>query len=313
MFKGPWGFAGEAAQQRPFLIRQLQQPCPGEQAEGSFQHRDQQQAEHQHNPQQQGIGSQFIQAWIQASPEPQAGEGLQLQQQPLAHKGADRQQHRQLQQLAAAALTARDQGPSGGHACRHQQAAIPKPLHGFWPEQRGHPHPDQPATGAQSLRQQQAGRHKDGQRAHGSLEPEFRSLHQQQQPHRQQGVAHFQARPFAPHHQQHHCAGCSGFNKPLEPDQRLGFAAHAAEIIQHVVGLGADRLAFAGDEIPLAHLDGGDGLFGQLFFDQLFAQVWVGAQVAAAAQGAGEHLAGQGARCRWLQGNRLELKVGRLA
>ena len=313
VFKGSRGFAGEAAQQGALLIRQFQQPRPGEQAKGALEHRDQQQAEHQQNTEHKGIGGQFIQAWIQISPEPQAGDRLQLQQQPLPHKGANRQQHRELQQLAAAALTACDQGPSGGHRCRHNQATVPQPLDGFWPEQSGHPHPDQAAAGAEAFRQHQGGRHQHGQRAHGAFEPELGSLHQQQQAHRQQRVAHLQARPFTPHHQQHHGAGCSGFNEPLEPDQRLGFAAHAAEIIQHVVGLGTDQLALAGDQIPLAHLDGGDGLFGQLFLDQLFAQVRIGAQVAAAAEDAGEHLAGQGACRFWLQDNRLQLLVGGLA
>ena len=218
-----------------------------------------------------------------------------------------------MQQLAAAALTTCDQGPSGGHRCRHNQATVPQPLDGFWPEQSGHPHPDQAAAGAEAFRQHQGGRHQHSQRTHGAFEPELGSLYQKQQAHRQQRVAHLKARPFAPHHQQHHGAGCSGFNKPLEPDQRLGFAAHAAEIIQHVVGLGTDRLALTGDQIPLAHLNGGDGLFCQLFLDQLFAQVRVGAQVAAAAQGAGEHLASQGSRRRLLHRDGVQLQVSGLA
>ena len=99
-------------------------------------------------------------------------------------------------------------------------------------------------------------------------------------------MANLEIGAFSTHHQHHHPAGGQGFNEMLKPNPRLRFPSHPAEVIEHVVGLGTDRLPFAGDQIALSHFDGGDHLFGELLLNQLFAQIGIGAQVATAPQGA---------------------------
>ena len=71
-------------------------------------------------------------------------------------------------------------------------------------------------------------------------------------------------------------------------------AAHQAEVIEHIEGLGADRFALARNQIPLADVNRRDALFGELFFDQLLAQVGVSAEVAAPLKAAHQHLDRQG-------------------
>ena len=105
-------------------------------------------------------------------------------------------------------------------------------------------------------------------------------------------MANFKSRSFPSHHQQHHAASNEGFQKTAQPDQGLGFALHFSEKVKNVVGLGADRLALSCDEISFPHVDGGDPLFGQLLFNQLFAEVGIGAQIAAALKAAHKQLAG---------------------
>ena len=125
-------------------------------------------------------------------------------------------------------------------------------------------------------------------------------------------MADFKPGTLSSHHQEHHAAGSEGFEKTTQPDQRLGFALHFSEKVKNVVGLRADRFPLSCNEISLPHIDGGDPLFGQLFFNQLFAEDGVGAQVAASLQAACQELAGQGTGRRVVDDVTLQLKTGGL-
>ncbi len=304
MLEGARRLAGQAPQQRSLLIGQFQQPGPGEQSEGRLQHRNQQQSQHQQDAQQQRLGRQFIEIRIGGPPDPPARERLQLEHQPLAEQCSDRQHHRQLKQLAAAALPPSDQCSGSGDDHCHQQASVPETVHRFRPEQRRDRHPHQAASRAQPLGDHQGRRHQHRQRADRALEPELGALHQQQQGQRQQGMAHFKSGPFAAHHQQHHGAGGQRLEEMAEPDRRLRFPPDLAEVVENVVGLRTDRLPLAGDQISRPHLDGGNSLFGELRFDQLLAEVGIRAQIAAALERAGEQLGGE-RPCRRLFGHEI--------
>ena len=118
------------------------------------------------------------------------------------------------------------------------------------------------------------------------MKPQLRHLHEEQNPHREDGMANLETGAFSAHHQHHHATGGQGLNEMLKPNPRLWFSTHPAEVIEHVVGLVANRFPLAGDQIALPHFDGGDHLFRELLLNQLFAQIGIGAQVATAPQGA---------------------------
>ena len=212
-----------------------------------------------------------------------------------------------MQQLSPAALASGDQPAHRCDGHGNQQAPVPKSVDGNGPKQGCHGHPDQAAAGPQTLRQDQRRWNEHRQRTDRALEPEFGHLHQQQQAQGQQGLAHLQSRLFATHHQQHDSAGSQRLGEASQPDQRSRFASHQTEVIEHIKGLGADRFAFARDQIPLANVDGGDPLLGELLFDQLLAEVGISAQIAAALQAAHQHLHRQ--RPGWCRGHRLDLQL----
>ena len=86
-----------------------------------------------------------------------------------------------------------------------------------------------------------------------------------------------------------------------------------AEVLEHVIFLGADRFPFARDQAALGHLNGGNTLFGDQRFDLALTEHGVGAEVACSLQRAGQQLAAQAAgRVSWLP-KVVELQGGRIA
>ena len=65
-------------------------------------------------------------------------------------------------------------------------------------------------------------------------------------------------------------------------------AVHEAEIVENGVGLRTDRLPLARDQLPLAHVDGGNALLREQVFNQPLGEGGVDAQIAAALQIAGQ-------------------------
>ena len=74
------------------------------------------------------------------------------------------------------------------------------------------------------------------------------------------------AGPFPFHHKQHHSATREGFRETQQPNSEFRAAIDQPKEIEHVVGLGANRFAFAGDQITSFHFNAWNPLFG----DQLF-------------------------------------------
>ena len=141
------------------------------------------------------------------------------------------------------------------------------------------------------------------------MKPKLGDLNKQQQGQCQEAVAHFQPRPLTPHDQKHDAAGCKCFGEATEPDQRLCFSTNLAEVVEHIECLWADGLTLSGDQITLANFNGGNSLFGELFFDQLFAQKRIGAEVAAPLKTADQQLRGQ---CSGgFRGNLIRLELDR--
>ena len=231
----------------------------------------------------------------------------------MQEKGSNRQQQCHLQQLAATALTPGHQGADGGNACGHKQPAVIEAIHRNRPDHAGDRQPDQSATGSKAFGQGQGGGHQNCEGTDRGSEPDFEPLHQKQQAEGQNGMTDFQSWTLPSHDEQQHGTARQAFQEPGKPYERLWLAADFAEVIEHVVGLGADRLPFAGDQVTTADLDRGDSLFRQLLLDQLTTQCWIRAQIAASFKAAGQDLAAKTAG-RWiLKLQRTQLKGGGLA
>ena len=94
-----------------------------------------------------------------------------------------------------------------------------------------------------------------------------------------------------------------------QPGQGQGPAVDQPEVIEHVIGLGADQLALAHDQFAAADTDRGQALLGEQILDQSLTQGWVEAQVVAPEQGLGDQASSELAtRGRQV----LELQCGRL-
>ena len=125
-------------------------------------------------------------------------------------------------------------------------------------------------------------------------------------------MADFQSRTLPSHDEQQHGTAREAFQKPGQPYERLWLASDFAEVIQHVVGLGADRLSLAGDQVPTADLDRWDALFRQLLLDQLTTQRRIRAQIAAPFKAAGQDFAAKTAGRWMLKLQRAQVKRGGL-
>ena len=204
VLKGAGGFTGEAPQQGPLQVGQLQQPGPGEQVEGALHQRTEQEAHHQQPHHQQGFPGQV---GGQGQRGLRAEQGPQLQQQPLQGQGPQGQQQGQLQQLGPTALASRQHRGGGGHGGGHHHSAIQSAIEGHGPEQGGPGQPGQPGGRAQALGQQQGGGHQQGQRAHRRPQPKLEALHPHQHRQGQQGLARFEGGAPAAADQHDHGAG----------------------------------------------------------------------------------------------------------
>ena len=186
-----------------------------------------------------------------------------------------------MQQLSAVALAIRQDGGDRGHGRGDQDPLVKKGREGQRPKQARHRQPGQASGGAQPLGEQQRGRNQEGQGAGGGTEPELQTLDQGQQAEGEQGLPGLQADPAVADQQHHHAGGGQGFAEVQQPGANQGPAVHQTEVIQHRVGLLADRFPLPGNQFPLAHLDGGDSLLGQELLQHPLTQGRVDAQVGA--------------------------------
>ena len=86
--------------------------------------------------------------------------------------------------------------------------------------------------------------------------------------------------PFPFHHKQHHSTTREGFGETQQPHSEFWTAIDQPKEIEHVVGLGANRFAFAGDQIASFDFDGWNPLLGDQLFNQSLTAQRIGLEVA---------------------------------